>query len=118
MVTNSNGQSDDAERRIRLIAGQKVRFDSEGFFEEFDEWSEEVFEVLARENDISVITKQHRQVIQALRDFYAYHARAPLNNELRKSTGMRLTEIERLFPGGIKEGARRLSGLPNPKTCN
>jgi tRNA 2-thiouridine synthesizing protein E len=28
-----------------------------------------------------------------------------------------LVELESLFPGGIKKGARRLAGLPNPKTC-
>jgi sulfur relay (sulfurtransferase) DsrC/TusE family protein len=28
-----------------------------------------------------------------------------------------LLEIEKLFPGGIKYGARRVAGLPNPKNC-
>ncbi len=30
---------------------------------------------------------------------------------------MTLQELEGLFPGGIRMGARRLAGLPNPKTC-
>jgi tRNA 2-thiouridine synthesizing protein E len=28
-----------------------------------------------------------------------------------------LMEMESLFPGGIKHGARRLAGLPNPRSC-
>ena len=30
---------------------------------------------------------------------------------------MSLLEVEALFPGGIKYGARRIAGLPNPKAC-
>jgi tRNA 2-thiouridine synthesizing protein E len=118
MTKNSSGHDVGTGRRTRLVAGRKVRFDTEGFFEDFDEWSEKVFEVLACEEGITVITDLHWQVVRALRDFYAYNGRSPLNNELRKSTGISLMKLEGLFPGGIKNGARRLSGLPNPKTCN
>lgn len=118
MTKNASGHRDESERRIRFIAGRKVRFDSEGFFEDFDDWSKDVFEVLAYEEGITVATDQHWQVVRALRDFYAYNGRSPLNKELRKSTGISLMELESLFPGGIKNGARRLAGLPNPKTCN
>jgi dissimilatory sulfite reductase related protein len=83
---------------VRVIAGREVRFDSEGFFQEFDEWSEDVFEVLTDEEGIPKLTDQHWQVVHALRDFYAYNGRAPLNSELRKSTGISLMELERLFP--------------------
>jgi sulfur relay (sulfurtransferase) DsrC/TusE family protein len=30
---------------------------------------------------------------------------------------MPLLELEQLFPEGIKYGARRIAGLPNPKNC-
>ena len=51
------------------------------------------------------------------REYYAYHGRSPLNRHLREGTGLSLGELERLFPGGIRLGARRLAGLPNPKSC-
>ncbi|MCU0603791.1 MAG: TusE/DsrC/DsvC family sulfur relay protein [Desulfobacterales bacterium] len=105
-------------RRVRTIAGQAIAFDDEGFFEDFKSWSEAVFEVLAHESGMAVVTDRHRQVVRFLRDFYAYNGRAPLNNQLRQGTGMRLLELEGLFPEGLKQGARRLAGLPNPKTCN
>ena len=56
--------------------------------------------------------------IRFLREYYACNGRAPLNNQLRKGTGMSLLELDDLFPEGIKMGARRLAGLPNPKTCS
>jgi len=105
-------------RRVRMIAGREVAFDDEGFFDDFENWSEAIFEALAHESGIAVITDRHWQVVRFLREFYAYHGRAPLNNQLRQGTGIRLLELEGLFPEGLKQGARRLAGLPNPKTCN
>ena len=105
-------------RRVRELAGQEIAFDGEGFFEDFESWSEAVFEALAHESGIAMITDRHRRVVRFLREFYAYHGRAPLNNQLRQGTGMSLLELEGLFPEGLKQGARRLAGLPNPKTCS
>jgi TusE/DsrC/DsvC family sulfur relay protein len=118
MNAQPSTQGQETGRRVRVIAGSDVAFDPEGFFEDFEDWSEEIFEALARESGISPITDRHRRVIGYLREFYAYNGRAPLNNELRRGTGMSLLELDNLFPGGLKEGARRLSGLPNPKTCS
>jgi len=101
-----------------VIAGREVAFDEEGYFEHFEDWSEEIFEALAGESGVSEITGRHRRVVGFLREFYAYNARAPLNSELRKGTAMTLLDLEALFPQGLKQGARRLAGLPNPKTCS
>jgi tRNA 2-thiouridine synthesizing protein E len=106
------------DRRVRSIAEREVAFDDEGFFESFDEWSEDVFLALAHESGIVPVTERHWQVVRFLRDYYAANGRAPLNNQLRKGTGLSLLELEGLFPDGIKMGARRLAGLPNPKTCS
>ena len=66
----------------------------------------------------SVSGEDHwRAVPTLLRDYYLQNGRAPLHRELKKGVGMSLMEIEDRFPGGIKQGARRLAGLPNPKTC-
>lgn len=105
-------------RLVRIMDGREIVFDGEGYFDDFDDWSEAVFEMLAIEQGLSRITDQHRLVIHFLRKFYAYHGRAPLNRQFREGTGLSLMEMEQIFPGGLKQGARRLSGLPNPKTCS
>jgi len=102
---------------IRAIAGREVFFDREGFLNDFDDWSEELFAFLAKEVGLLQIDDRHWHVIRFLRQFYAINGRAPLNRQLREGTGMSLLELEKLFPGGIKHGARRLAGLPNPKDC-
>ncbi len=104
-------------QKIRMIAGKKVVFDAEGFFNDFDDWSEKLFGFLAEEGGLTGICDLHWSVIRFLRSYYATNGRAPLNRELREGTGMSLLELESLFPGGIKHGARRLAGLPNPKDC-
>ncbi len=102
---------------VRVFGQREVVFDAEGFFNDFSDWTEEICTVLAEESGLALLTDGHRRVIRFLREFYAGNGRAPLNSQLRKGTQMSLLELEPLFPGGIKRGARRLAGLPNPKTC-
>jgi tRNA 2-thiouridine synthesizing protein E len=103
--------------QVRSLAGREVVFDSEGFLSDFRQWTEEVARILAQESGLEALTDVHWQVIRFLREYYLQNGRAPLHRELKKGTGMSLLEIENLFPGGLKQGARRLAGLPNPKTC-
>jgi len=104
-------------RRFRDIAGRRVLFDNEGFLWSADDWSEDLAVVLAAESGLEGLSEVHWRVLHFLRAFYATNGRAPLNRQLAAGTEMRLMDIEALFPGGIKQGARRLAGLPNPKTC-
>jgi len=66
---------------------------------------------------LDTFTEDHWRVLRFFREYYAANGRAPLNRQLAAGTGMRLLDLEELFPGGIRRGARRLAGLPNPKTC-
>lgn len=104
-------------RQIRLLAGREVYVDAEGFFWEPNDWSDEAASELARESGIDRLDDTQWRVLRFLREFYLYHGRAPMNRELRAGTGLSLAELERSFPDGIRLGARRLAGLPNPKTC-
>lgn len=104
-------------RAIRTVAGRAVYFDDEGFFWEPDDWTEAAAEELARESGIAHLDEIRWRVLRFLRSYYLYHGRAPMNRELKAGTELSLLELERLFPDGIKLGARRLAGLPNPKTC-
>jgi TusE/DsrC/DsvC family sulfur relay protein len=104
-------------QQLRSIAGREMVFDAEGFLLDPYAWTEEIAKALARENGISMLTDIQWQVIRFLREYYLQNGRAPLNRQIKSGTGLSLMEIERLFPGGIKQGARRLAGLPNPRSC-
>ena len=104
-------------RVSRLLGGREVHFDHEGFFWEATDWSEEVATILAQESGLANLTQTHWQVMRFFREYYFYHGRAPLNRHLKEGTALSLKALEGLFPGGIRLGARRLAGLPNPKSC-
>lgn len=110
-------QRGDPNREFRTVAGRRILFDKEGFLWNVDDWSEEVAEVLAGENGVKEMTDAHWRVIRFLRDYFINQGRAPLNAQLKSGLGMSLLELESLFPRGIKAGARKIAGLPNPKSC-
>ncbi len=104
-------------RVARAVAGRSVYFDDEGFFWDSDDWSEAAALQLARERGMPGLDDVQWRVIRFMRGYYAHHGRAPMNKDLKAGTGLTLLDLERLFPDGIKLGARVLAGLPNPKTC-
>lgn len=104
-------------QKYRNIAGKEVLFDKEGFLWYPEDWTEEVAEVLAVEGGIEKLNDNQWDVIRYLRQYFFYHGRAPLNRYLKAGLGISIMELEGLFPDGIRRGARRVAGLPNPRTC-
>ena len=120
-MTNADGAGGVAAgsgRRLRKVAGRDIAFDAEGFFWEFEDWDERAAEELAAESGLENMEEPHWKLLRFFREFYAYNARAPLNRDLKKGTGMSLMELQGLFPGGLKDGARRLAVclIPKPAT--
>jgi len=116
-VGSGSGREFGLSRCPRRIAGREVVFDNEGFLWTVDDWSEEVAAALATEAGLASLTDTHWKVLHFLRRYYHDNGRAPLNRQLAAGTEMPLLELQELFPGGIRRGARRMAGLPNPKTC-
>ena len=103
--------------KLRSFGGREILVDQDGFLVDPTVWSEEVAVEMAREQGLEVIGETHWETIRFLREYYFTHGKAPMSRDIKKGTGLSLLEIERLFPGGLKEGARRLAGLPNPRGC-
>jgi tRNA 2-thiouridine synthesizing protein E len=94
-----------------------VLFDGEGFLWNPFDWDEDIAAELAGQMGIPAMNDQQWMVVRFLREYYGENGRSPLNRPLAKGVGMPLLELEQLFPEGIKYGARRIAGLPNPKNC-
>ncbi len=105
------------DHTIRVIEGKEVIFDEEGFLLNPESWTETIAETIAMETGLPALTDRQWEMIYFLRRFYLDNGRAPLNRDIKKQSGLSLLELERLFPGGIRHGARRLAGLPNPRSC-
>ena len=104
--------------QFRTVAGRKILFDDEGFLWHVDDWAEEVAGELAQESGVAELSVEQWRVIRFLREYYFENGRSPLNRAIVAGMGMSLLELEHLFPGGIRHGAKRLAGLPNPKRCS
>ena len=102
---------------FRVIAGKRVLVDNEGFLWHPEDWTEEIAVELAAECGIEKPNDPQWRVVRFLREYFFYNGRAPLNRDLKAGLGMSIMELEGLFPGGIRHGARRIAGLPNPRTC-
>jgi tRNA 2-thiouridine synthesizing protein E len=102
---------------FKIIAGREVLVDSQGFLWHPGDWTEEIAVEMAAECGIEKLSDPQWRVIRFLREYFSYHGRAPLNRDLKAGLGISLMELESLFPGGIRYGARRIAGLPNPRTC-
>ena len=109
---------DPYRQKVRMLAGREILFDGEGFFWDPRQWNEEVAEVLAEETGLKELNETHWKILRFLREYYFQYGRSPLNRQIKEGTGISLMEMEAIFPSGIKYGARRLAGLPNPRSCN
>lgn len=115
--SQDNSGPSPRDRQLCNIAGRDIYFDWEGFFWDPQDWSESVALILAADMGMETLDERCWVVIRFMREYYFYHGRAPMNKDLRQGTGMSLLEFEGLFPQGLRRGARRLAGLPNPKAC-
>jgi TusE/DsrC/DsvC family sulfur relay protein len=107
----------DVHQRRANLGGKEVLLDKEGFLWHPQDWTEDVAVALASACGIEVLSEVQWRVIRFLREYFFYNGRAPLNRDLKAGLAMTLMELECVFPGGIKHGARRVAGLPNPRTC-
>ncbi len=97
--------------------GPNSLFDEEGFLNNPESWNETIAKKIAQGQGLPELNDSHWQVIRFLRNYYLTMGKAPLNSELKKGVGLNMTQIQKMFPTGIRLGARRIAGLPNPKNC-
>ena len=108
----------DVQQRPRDLGGKEVILDKEGFLWRPEDWTEEVAGALATEFGIERLSDEQWRVIRFLREYFFQNGRAPLNRDIKVGLGISLMDLECLFPGGIRRGARLIAGLPNPRTCS
>ncbi|WP_136254612.1 TusE/DsrC/DsvC family sulfur relay protein [Onishia niordana] len=109
--------------RYLSIENREIGLDPEGFLVDMGDWSPAVAEALAAEEG-RILTEDHWEVIEVLRDFYSRYEMAPAMRPLVKSVGLALgaekgksLHLMRLFPDSPAKVGARLAGLPKPANC-
>jgi tRNA 2-thiouridine synthesizing protein E len=98
-------------------ATRSVTVNDEGFFENPDEWTEEMAPEIARAEGIDELTEDHWRVIKFMRSLYAEKGTGPTVRVLGKTSGVSVKELYQLFPKGPAKVAAKIAGIPKPRGC-
>ncbi len=102
---------------LKSDSGHELTY--EEYLIDYDSWTKEVAEELARKNYVveDKLTPEHWKIIEFVREFYRENCRGPSVHQIGKATGFNSRRICELFPCGTVRGAYRLAGLPRPPGC-
>jgi len=100
-----------------------INLDKEGYLRKLEDWSEEVANLLAKQEGI-VLQQNHWEVIHLLRSFYQRHQLSPANralvNLVKRELGPekgKSSYLMGLFGGGPAKVSSKIAGLPKPDNC-
>lgn len=107
-----------------IVTGNNtVNLDKEGYLRRLDDWSKEVAEQLAQQEEIS-LQQEHWEVIHLLRSFYKQHQLSPANRALvslaKRELGVekgKSAYLMNLFGGSPAKICSKIAGLPKPDNC-
>ena len=105
------------------VEGKSLEVDEDGYLADWQEWSEGVAGVMAKEDGLE-LSDAHWEVIKFLRDYFEKYQIAPmikiLTKELKKKYGKEKGSTKylyELYPAGPAKQACRYAGLPKPTGC-
>ena len=105
------------------FAGRTIETDPQGYLKQHQEWQPAMVELLAAQEGI-VLSSEHWEVVQFVRDFYLKYNTSPAMRPLVKAMAKELGAdkgnsryLFRLFPKGPAKQATKLAGLPKPAKC-
>lgn len=99
----------------KSIAGKTINVNDEGYLTDLSQWTKEVGEALAAENDISM-SPRHWDVIKYIQD--EFKKESPLSiRKIGKSGVVDIKEFYALFPNAPLKTATKIAGIPKPASC-
>lgn len=86
--------------------------DSRGHLENFEDWDRSFAEELAPQIGIPIkLTKDHWQVVDFLRSEFVKTGICPTVYQTCKRNGLKMSDLQALFPAGYQRGACKLAGI-------
>lgn len=99
----------------KMYGGKSISVNDEGFLTDLSQWTKEVAEDIAKEENITV-TDKHFEVLAYLQDQYKNDN--PLSiRSVGKSGVVGIKELYELFPKGPLKISSKMAGIPKPKSC-
>jgi tRNA 2-thiouridine synthesizing protein E len=102
----------------KMLGGQEIIIDEDGFIQEPEKWTKEVAEDLGKEEaSMSPMTEEHWALVNFIRDYYLQFDVAPPVRMICKKQKVDLKKVYDLFPKGPAAGTCKVAGLPKPTGC-
>ena len=105
------------------VNGQTIECDEEGYITNLSDWSKELAEVIAKEEDLEM-DEDRWEVVNFLREYYDEYQIAPAVRVLIKAAKKIMGPdkgnnkyMYELFPYGPAKQACKIAGLPKPTGC-
>lgn len=105
------------------IVGKKIETDNEGYLLNSSDWNPDIALEIAQQESI-ILSEEHWQVINLVRDFYQQFNTSPAIRMLVKAMAHAYGPekgnsryLFRLFPEGPAKQATKIAGLPKPAKC-
>ena len=100
----------------KVINGQTIHTNDEGYLTDLGEWNEAVAQGIAKEEGVGELGARHWTVIKYLQD--QHNQKVPLTIRKVGSSGVTdIKEFYALFPGGPLKKATKIAGIPKPVSC-
>ncbi len=103
--------------------GKVVEADEEGYITDISQWTKELADLIANEENIEM-GDDHWEVVNFLRNYYEEYQIAPavrvLTKAVKKTLGPEKGNskyLYELFPYGPAKQACKIAGLPKPTGC-
>ena len=105
------------------INGKQIETDPEGYLANLDDWSEDVANTLAEQDNLQ-LGEEHWKIVNWIRSYYQENGTAPnlrvmqklLKDDLGEQLGDKKYLFE-LFPYGPAKQGARYAGMPKPTGC-
>ncbi len=97
------------------IAGKMISVNDEGYLTDFSQWTKEVGEAIAAENNITM-TPRHWEVIAYLQNEHKNNVALSIR-KIGKSNVLDIKEFYQLFPQGPLKTSTKIAGIPKPASC-
>ncbi|MFV0606352.1 MAG: TusE/DsrC/DsvC family sulfur relay protein [Niabella sp.] len=99
----------------KVIAGQNVNVNEEGYLTDMNQWNEDIAGELAQEYNIE-LTPRHFEVLRFLREQQKKEVALTIRG-VGKSGVVDIKEFYALYPKGPLKISSKIAGIPKPKSC-
>ena len=99
----------------KTLAEVKVNVNEEGYLTDFNQWTKEIGDEIAKEQEIEM-TDKNWEVIDYIQDKFKNEEALSIRG-IKKSGVINIKEFYQLFPGGPLKKATMIAGIPKPKSC-